>query len=117
MNNLKQIGLALHNYHDAHGKFPTNVYGPKGEPLLSWRVHLLPYLEEDNLYKQFKMDEAWDGPNNKELIEKMPKVYRGRPTATHPKGKTFYQGFVSPDPQKPAAAEGHLRAAVASRTG
>ena len=65
MNNLKQIGLALHMYHDVNGKFPTNVYGPKGEPLLSWRVHLLPFLEEDGLYKQFKMDEAWDGPTNK----------------------------------------------------
>jgi hypothetical protein len=99
MNNLKQIGLALHNYHDAHGKFPTNVYGPNGEPLLSWRVHLLPYMEEDNLYKQFKMDEAWDGPNNKKLIDKMPKVYLA-PDRDHPKGQTFYQGFAAPDPRK-----------------
>ncbi|WP_315854106.1 DUF1559 family PulG-like putative transporter [Gemmata palustris] len=100
MNNLKQIGLALHAYHDANGKFPTNVYGPNGEVLLSWRVHLLPYLEEDNLYKQFKMDEAWDGPNNKALIEKMPKVYLA-PDRDHTKGKTFYQGFVGSDLQKP----------------
>jgi hypothetical protein len=97
-NNLKQIGLALHNYHDTMGHLPQNVYGPKGEPLLSWRVHLLPYMEEDNLYKQFKMDEAWDGPNNKKLIEKMPKVYEvtGRDA---PKGQTFYQAFLTSNPQ------------------
>src|SRR5262249_45420350 len=105
MNNLKEIGLALHNYHDANGKFPTNVNEPKGEPLLSWRVHLLPYLEEDNLYRQFKMDEAWDGPNNKALVEKMPKVYMA-PERAHAKGKTFYQGFVRPDPAKMPPAKG-----------
>ncbi|AMV26860.1 hypothetical protein VT84_20840 [Gemmata sp. SH-PL17] len=99
MNNLKMIGIALHSYHDANGRFPTNVYGPKGEVLLSWRVHLLPYLEQDNLYRQFKMDEAWDGPNNKALIEKMPKVYLA-PDRDHAKGETFYQGFIGSDPQK-----------------
>jgi hypothetical protein len=100
MNNLKQIGLALHNYHDVYGKFPTNVYGPKGEALLSWRVHLLPYLEEDNLYRQFKMDEPWDGPTNKALIEKMPKSFMA-PDRAHAKGKTYYQAFVGPAPGKP----------------
>jgi hypothetical protein len=99
LNHLKQIGLALHWYHDVNGKFPTNVYGPKGEPLLSWRVHLLPFLEQDNLYKQFKMDEPWDGPNNKKLVEKLPKVYQA-PGRDHPQGMTFYQSFVGPDPQK-----------------
>lgn len=93
MDNLKQIGLALHNYHDTFGRMPNNVYGPKGELLLSWRVQILPWLEEDALFRQFKMDEPWDGPNNKALIEKMPKVFRA-PDREHAKGKTFYQGFV-----------------------
>jgi hypothetical protein len=105
MNNLKQIGLALHNYHDTMGKFPTNVYGPKGELLLSWRVQLLPFLEQDVLYKQFKMDEAWDGPNNKKLIDKMPKVFQA-PDRVHAKGETFYQGFVGPDPRKGQPVKG-----------
>lgn len=98
-NNLKQMGIALHAYHDANGKLPTNVYGPKGEPLLSWRVHLLPFLEQENLYRQFNMNEAWDGPNNKRLIEQMPKVFEvaGREAK---KGETFYQAFASPDPAK-----------------
>jgi hypothetical protein len=104
-NNLKQIGLALHSYHDVNGKFPTNVYGPKGEPLLSWRVHLLPYLEEEALYRQFRMDQAWDGPNNKALIEKMPKALLtlDRETA---QGKTFYQAFSGPDPASPKQPKG-----------
>jgi hypothetical protein len=105
MNNLKQIGLALHNYHDTMGKFPANVYGPKGELLLSWRVQLLPYLEQDNLYRQFKMDEAWDGPNNKKLIEQMPKVYQA-PDRDAPKGVTYYQGFIGPDPRKAPPPKG-----------
>jgi hypothetical protein len=97
-NNLKQIGIALHAYHDTFGHFPSNVYGPKGEPLLSWRVQLLPYLEEENLYRQFNMNEAWDGPNNKKLIEQMPKLYQA-PDREHAKGETFYQGFIGDDPQ------------------
>jgi hypothetical protein len=75
------------------------VYGPKGELLLSWRVQLLPYLEQDALYKQFKMDEPWDSENNKKLVEQMPKVFQA-PDRDHAKGKTFYLGFVGPDPRK-----------------
>jgi hypothetical protein len=104
-NNLKQIGIALHNYHATNGKLPANVYGPKGELLLSWRVHLLPYIEQGNLYNQFKMDEAWDGPNNKKLIELMPKVFEvaGRDA---PKGRTYYQAFLTPKSDKPAPKPG-----------
>jgi hypothetical protein len=60
-NNLKQIALALHNYADVNGQFPRDVYDTNGKAILSWRVHLLPYVEQDQLFKQFKMDEPWDG--------------------------------------------------------
>lgn len=93
LNNLKHIGLALHNYHDVYGRLPTNVYGPKGEMLLSWRVQLLPYMEQDALYRQFRLDEPWDSEHNKKLIEQMPKVFQA-PDRDHAKGKTFYQAFV-----------------------
>ena len=74
-NNLKQIALALHNYADANrGKLPGDVLDKTGKPLLSWRVLLLPYLEQNDLYKQFKLDEPWDSKNNRPLLEKMPKV-------------------------------------------
>ncbi|MDY3551331.1 DUF1559 domain-containing protein, partial [Gemmata sp. JC717] len=94
-NNLKQIGLALHNYHDTHGHFPpAAVCDKKGKPQLSWRVLILPYIEEEKLYKEFKLDEPWDGPNNKKLLAKMPRVY-ALPEATKAGGTdTYYRAFV-----------------------
>ena len=89
-NNLKQLLIALHNYHDVNGHFPTDVRDKDGKPLLSWRVHLLPYIEADNLYKQFKMDEAWDGEHNKKLIAQMPKTYRSPRQAAALKDRTTY---------------------------
>ncbi len=75
-NNLRQIGLAYHNFHDTYnGAPPTYLADKEGKPLLSWRVLLLPFLEEGTLYQQFRFDEPWDGPNNKKLLDKMPKVY------------------------------------------
>src|SRR5437879_3383271 len=74
-NNLKQIGLAVHNYHDVNGKLPTDVVDSNGKRLLSWRVLILPYIEQNNLYKQFKLDEAWDSDQNKKLLAKIPHNY------------------------------------------
>ena len=92
-NNLKQIMIAVHNYASANqDKLVRDVYDKDGKPLLSWRVHLLPYLEEDQLYKQIKLDQAWDGPDNIKLLEKMPKVFES-PRAKTRKGYTVYQGF------------------------
>lgn len=95
-NNLRQIGIALHAHHDANQGVPILGIGPKGamlqnatdKPLLSWRVAMLPYIEQDNLYKQFHLDEPWDSEHNKKLIDKMPKVYSpvvkpGKPGYTH----------------------------------
>jgi hypothetical protein len=75
-NNLRQILLAFHYYLDTHGLFPTAASLDKqGKPLLSWRVHVLPYLGQDNLYKQFHLDEPWDSEHNKKLITRMPRVF------------------------------------------
>jgi prepilin-type processing-associated H-X9-DG protein len=75
-NNLKQIGLAMHNYHDMNGVFPAAaIVNKKGKPLLSWRVAILPYIEQENLYKQFKLDEPWDSEHNKKLAEMVVKTY------------------------------------------
>jgi hypothetical protein len=65
-----------------------------GKALLSWRVALLPYLGEKALYKQFKLNEAWDSPHNKKLLKKMPKVYA--PPGVTTSSSTFYQVFVGP---------------------
>jgi hypothetical protein len=71
---------------------PTNQLSKDKKPLLSWRVQLLPYIEHNALYTQFKLDEPWDSENNKKLIDRMPDVYapvRGKAD----KGMTFYQAF------------------------
>ena len=106
-NNLKQIGLAMHNYLDAHGTFPPAfVADEEGKPLLSWRVLILPYLDQNELYKEFHLDEPWDGPHNKALIGRMPKAYAcpselgqplepGRTTYAVPRGpRTIFPGAV-----------------------
>ncbi|HLA83813.1 MAG TPA: DUF1559 domain-containing protein [Thermoguttaceae bacterium] len=64
-NNLRQIALALQSYHDANGQFPpAYVADAQGKPLYSWRVLILPYLEQLPAYQQFKLDEPWDSPAN-----------------------------------------------------
>jgi hypothetical protein len=92
-NNLKQMGIAWHNYHDTYNHFPSNEVSKDGKALLSWRVQLLPYLEEEALYKQFKLDEPWDSDHNKKLVDKMPKLYSPVRGKADP-GLTFYQVFT-----------------------
>lgn len=95
VNNLKQMGLALHNSHSANNKFPRQAITDKdGKPLLSWRVAILPYLEQQELYNKFKLDEPWDSEHNKALIQEMPQVYVC-PSRLNPEpGTTTYRGFV-----------------------
>jgi prepilin-type processing-associated H-X9-DG protein len=76
VNNDKQIGLAIHNYIASHDSFPPAYSRDKaGKPLLSWRVLILPYLGQDDLYKEFHLDEPCHSPHNKALIAKMPATY------------------------------------------
>jgi hypothetical protein len=74
---------------------PSNSCGKDGNPLLSWRVHILPFIEHDPLYKQFKLDEPWDGPTNIGLLNLMPRVYLGV-TGKAAAPLTYYRGFSSP---------------------
>jgi hypothetical protein len=93
VNNLKQIALAMHVYHssDTHKAFPAVAnFDTQGKPLLSWRVHLLPYIEQEALYKEFHLDEPWDSEHNKKLIARMPAVYRSPLSAVAGAGKTTY---------------------------
>ncbi|MSR31743.1 MAG: DUF1559 domain-containing protein [Gemmataceae bacterium] len=94
MNNLKQIALAMHNYNDVYQGFPSAaICDANGKPLLSWRVAILPFIDQDNLYKQFKLDEPWDSPNNKKLIAIMPKVYFHPELNQQGDTKTHYRIF------------------------
>ena len=96
-NNLKQIALAMHNYHDVNKSFPPPANRDNNEkPLLSWRVHILPYIEQDALYKEFKLDEPWDSEHNKKLIPRMPAIYESPLAKNLAAGKTVYLGAAGP---------------------
>jgi hypothetical protein len=74
--NLKTIALALHQYHEEHGRFPPPYFADKdGTPMHSWRVILLPALDEAELHKKYDFSEPWNGPNNSKLADRMPQVF------------------------------------------
>lgn len=75
-SNLRQIAIALQLYHLRYGSLPpAYVADANGKPMHSWRVLILPFLERDDLYAKYRFDEPWDGPNNRQLIDLMPRVY------------------------------------------
>jgi hypothetical protein len=90
-NNLKQLGLAMHNFHDVYKSFPPHAsYSKKEKPLLSWRVYVLPFIEGEKLFKEFHLDEPWDSDHNKKLIAKMPKVFTDSSGQVKKAGMTRY---------------------------
>jgi hypothetical protein len=96
-NNLKQIGLALHNYHDVYGAFPpaftVDVYG---KPLHSWRTLILPYFDQLPLYQKIDLSKPWDDPANAEAFQAEPYGY-SCPSANCPKGQTTYLAVAAPN--------------------
>lgn len=93
-NNLRQIGLAFHNYHDTFQGMPAQAnLDQRGRALLSWRVHILPYLGYAELYQQFHLDEPWDSDHNRALLAQMPPVY-ARPGLDTSEGLTSYLGVA-----------------------
>ena len=110
-NELKVIGIGLHNYHDTHKSFPASyTTDAGGKPLLSWRVTLLPSLESDakNLYSDFHLNEPWDSEHNRTLIDKMPAEYRCPLVPNVARGSTVYLGSAGEatmfPPGQPTAA-------------
>ncbi|HVX11661.1 MAG TPA: DUF1559 domain-containing protein [Pirellulales bacterium] len=93
-DNLKQIGLAFHNYHDVFDRFPTSTRDKEGKPLLSWRVEILPFVGAMDLYNRFHLDEPWDSEHNRKLIAEMPKVFKA--PGVKENEKTVYLEAVGP---------------------
>lgn len=92
--NLVNIVLALHYFHEASGQFPAaHSQSEDKEPLLSWRVHILPHIEQQELYDKFHLDEPWDSPHNLALLEFMPATFRG-PNSKTPPDHTVYLGVT-----------------------
>ncbi len=93
-NNMKQIGIAVYNYEFTHRGLPTGeidgIKYAEGTPLLSWRVHILPFIEEQALYERFHLDEPWNSEHNIQLLEEIPPVYQ-HPNYKDLKGKTVYR--------------------------
>ena len=69
-NQFKQVGLAMHNYRQEHGSFPPAYWPDRdGKPMHSWRVLLLPFMEGDESFARYKLDEAWNGPHNSAVAD------------------------------------------------
>ncbi|MGI9456005.1 MAG: DUF1559 domain-containing protein [Aeoliella sp.] len=76
INNLKQLALAMLNYEATYGHFPPAVIKKEGQPPHSWRVAILPFLEQQTSYEQYEFDEPWDSETNKKVLAQMPAVFR-----------------------------------------
>jgi len=111
-NNLKQIGLALQNYHDQCGSFPPAVVvDANGRPMHSWRILILKFFERPEaatIYDQYKFDEPWDGPNNRRLSLRIPSEYRCPKDQGAP-GTTSYLAVVGEETVWPGTTAVSIR--------
>ena len=76
MNNLKQIGLAMQNYLSTQGHFPPAADTHDGRPPMSWRIAILPYIDEFPLYQQYDPQQPWNSSKNLAFVKQMPRLYR-----------------------------------------
>jgi hypothetical protein len=128
-NTMRMLMVAGFNYSARNGKLvPQASRDADGKPLLSWRVHLLPDLDQQALYDRFHLDEPWDSDHNKALIPLMPQIYvhpsvpvdqaSGRTVFQIPRGKgTLYEGDTPPtdaDIDRLPVGRGQLVAFVAT---
>lgn len=103
--NLKRIGMALQAYEIDHGTLPPAfIPGPDGKPMHSWRVLILPYLDEDGLFSNYNFNEPWDSPTNQQLATRMPTVFA---CPADPDslllGESNYMVIVGPDTMFPGS--------------
>ncbi len=109
-----KIGLALHTYYDTYNSFPpAYIADTNGRPMHSWRVLLLPYLDNAPLYAKYRFSEPWDGPNNRKLADKILPVFNC-PSEVHGDGKsastmTSYVAVVGPETAWPGGSSMTIR--------
>jgi type II secretory pathway pseudopilin PulG len=95
-NNMRQLAIAVHNYHDVHGSLPPAVVtDASGKPLYSGRVLLLPFMEQAYIYEQWDKSQPWDSPVNKPLADTMIPTFRD-PSETGPANQTSYLFSAGP---------------------
>lgn len=104
MNNLKQIGLAMHNYESAYKKMPAlHGINHDGEPTGNWRVAILPFLEQSPLFNRFDFHKPWDAVENQFVADHMPAMYRSpQADKDQPRNNTNYFTIVSPKSTMPS---------------
>ncbi len=109
-NNMKMIGLGLHNYHSTYNKLPAAyTTDSNGKPLLSWRVAILPFVEEQMLFQQFDFSEPWDSPTNLALSKQMPSVYNSPVYGSEGSDQTNYMAIRTPQSAFPGDSAIGLR--------
>jgi len=114
LNHIKQIVFAIHNFHDARNALPPlYTVDANGKPLHSWRVHILPYIEQVALYEMIRRDEPWDSEHNKQFHDRMPAVYV---CPSNPNQGCTYVGIAG-EGFTPAKVEGRERTFAAIADG
>lgn len=93
-NNYKQVGIALIRFHDTNGGLPPASLPTPGASGVSWRVAILPYLEQNNLYEQFAINEPWNSATNLKAASIIPKVYECPSGSLASPGTTYHQALV-----------------------
>ena len=92
---MRGIALASHQYQAEHNRLPAAwTEAPDGTPLLSWRVALLPHMNEQALFDAFKRDEPWDSPHNLALLPRMPRTFAHSLDPSPTPTTTHFQVFV-----------------------
>jgi type II secretory pathway pseudopilin PulG len=93
-NNLKMQAIGILDYEAAHSRYPADVYEADGTPWQSWRIELLPFIEQTARYRQYRFDEPWGSIHNLAVSQPAPQVF------IHPYQKsaddTHYRGFCGP---------------------
>jgi Protein of unknown function (DUF1559) len=99
-----QILLALHNYHSEYSALPpAYIADASGKPMHSWRVLILPYMEQSALYNRYKFNEPWNGPNNITLLNSMPSIFTCPSRFSNPTNLTSYVAVTGPGTMFPGA--------------
>jgi prepilin-type processing-associated H-X9-DG protein len=103
-SNLKDIAIALQNYHDVYKRFPpAYIADESGKPMHSWRVLILPFLEQKALYDQIRFYEPWDSPHNSKLAAVSLELFRCPEDGKRGRGHTSYVAVVGPGTAWPGA--------------
>jgi hypothetical protein len=103
-SHLAQIALAVANYHERYGSLPpAYVAGPDGTPWHSWRVLILPYLDHMDVYRAYRFDEPWNGPNNAKLADQVRSIYQRSGLDAATRRTTSFVAVVGPETAWPGA--------------